>query len=175
MPTIFSHALVPLAAGAAAGRERVSAKLALVGAWLAIVPDFDVIGFRFGITYASQWGHRGFTHSLLFALLVAGAVALLWRPARSPGAFLFLFAAMASHTLLDLLTDGGQGVAIFWPFDLTRHFLPWQPIRVSPIGARFFSERGLETVWSELSLIWLPALAVAGAGVALRRGRKVQA
>jgi inner membrane protein len=173
MPTIFSHALVPLAAGAAAGRARVSPPLALVGAWLAIVPDFDVVGFRFGITYASEWGHRGFTHSLLFAGIMALLVALVWREARSRRAVLFLFCAMASHTLLDLLTDGGQGVAIFWPFDLTRYFLPWQPIRVSPIGARFFTERGLETVWSELALIWLPALAAAGVGMVMRRRRGV--
>lgn len=171
MPTIFSHALIPLAA-AAAGRARISGRLAMMGAFLAIVPDFDVIGFRLGITYASEWGHRGFTHSLLFAVMAAGLIALLWREARGVRAFLFLLCAMASHPLLDLLTDGGQGVMIFWPFDTTRWFLPWQPIRVSPIGARFFSERGLETVWSELTLIWLPALALGGAGMARRRGER---
>lgn len=169
MPTIFSHALIPLAAGSALGRRRVSARLALMGAFLAVVPDFDVIGFRFGIGYESQWGHRGFTHSLFFAALMVGVITLIWRQARTICAWLFLFCAMASHPLLDLLTDGGQGVMLFWPFDTTRLFLPWQPIRVAPIGLRFFSERGWETFWSEATLIWMPALAIAGLAIGLRR------
>jgi len=169
MPTVFSHALLPLAAGIALGRERLPVPLVLVGAALAAAPDLDVIGFRFGLGYASDWGHRGLSHSLLFALLVSGAVALLWPRARSPGAWLFLFACLASHPLLDLLTDGGQGVMLLWPFSETRFFLPWQPIRVSPIGARFFTARGLETVWSELALIWLPASALSGAAMRWRR------
>src|SRR5690606_14734480 len=132
--TIFSHALLPLAAGVGLGHGRIPVPLALAGAALAVLPDFDVIGFRFGLGYASDWGHRGVTHSLLFAFIVSGLVALVWARARSPGALLFLFGCMASHILLDLLTDGGQGVMLFWPLDETRWFLPWQPIRVSPIG-----------------------------------------
>jgi inner membrane protein len=164
MPTVFSHALVPLVAGRVAGRACVPTRVAMLGALLSIAPDFDVIGFRFGIGYEHIWGHRGASHSLLFAALVAGAIALVWRDARSMGRALFLFLSMVSHSLLDLLTDGGQGVALLWPFDGTRLFLPVQPIRVSPIGARFFTERGLETVWSELLMIWLPcALVLAGA------------
>jgi inner membrane protein len=56
------------------------------------------------------------------------------------------------------MTDGGLGVAFFSPFNNTRYFLPWTPIRVSPIGiGRFFGPRGLEVVRSELLWIWLPA------------------
>ncbi|MBN8817407.1 MAG: metal-dependent hydrolase [Sphingomonas sp.] len=172
MPTIFSHALIPLAAGAALGRRRVAPAIALAGAALAVLPDLDVIGFRLGIGYESQWGHRGFTHSLVFAALVAGMFALFWRRARSPDAALFLFASMALHPLLDMLTDGGQGVMLLWPFDTTRWFLPWQPIRVSPIGGRFFTTRGLETVWSELLLIWLPALVLLWLAQRHRRARR---
>ncbi|BAK68207.1 hypothetical protein SLG_35320 [Sphingobium sp. SYK-6] len=171
MPTIFSHALLPLATGAALGRRRIAPPLALAGAFLAAAPDLDVIGFRFGIGYASEWGHRGFSHSLAFAAAAAGLLALSWRPARSIGAFVFLFLCMASHPLLDMLTDGGQGVALFWPVDKTRLFSDWQPIRVSPIGARFFTARGLETVRSELMLIWLPALLLSVACYAWRRMR----
>jgi len=171
MPTIFSHALLPLAAAAALGRRRVPVPLAVAGAALAVLPDLDVAGFRFGLGYASEWGHRGVSHSLAFALIVSGLVALVWARARSPGAFLFLFGSMASHMLLDMLTDGGQGVMLLWPLDGTRWFLPWQPIRVSPIGLRFFTARGLETVRSELLLIWLPSLMMAGATIAVRRQR----
>jgi len=171
MPTVFSHAMLPLAASAALGRRRIPPRLAMLGAMLALLPDLDVIGFPLGIGYGSQWGHRGFTHSLVFALLAAGLAASLWRGARSLTAFLFLFACVVSHPLLDLLTDGGQGVMLLWPFDDRRLFLDWQPIRVSPIGARFFTERGLETVRSELLLVWLPALLVAIAGMVWRRRR----
>jgi len=169
MPSIFTHALLPVAAGLALGRARVPVPLMLTGAALAALPDLDVVGFRLGIGYASDLGHRGFTHSLLFALLLAGGCTALWWRSRPWPAFLFLFASLVSHPLLDMLTDGGQGVMLLWPLSETRLFLPWQPIRVSPIGARFFTARGLETVWSELTRIWLPLLLLAGAALRLRR------
>jgi len=56
---------------------------------------------------------------------------------------MYFFLATASHGLLDAMTDGGLGVAFFVPFDKHRYFLPWTPIRVSPIGVgRFFTDRG---------------------------------
>lgn len=169
MPTIFSHALLPIAAGSVLGKSRLPQRVAFLGAALAVLPDFDVIGFSLGIGYESQWGHRGFTHSLAFAVLLPALIALCWKTARSWGAYAFLVACLISHALLDLLTDGGQGVMLFWPFLDDRFFLNWQPIRVSPIGARFFTARGVETVYSELLLIWLPALSAVGLASAYRR------
>src|SRR5260370_33038895 len=68
------------------------------------------------------------------------------------------------------MTDGGLGVAFFSPFDNHRYFLPWTPIRVSPIGlGRFFSPRGLEVLQSELLWIWLPAAVLAIAAWPVRR------
>ena len=65
---------------------------------------------------------------------------------------------LASHGLLDTLTDGGLGIALLWPFDLTRYFAPWNPIPVSPIGLGFFSPYGMYTASVELlyfaPLIW---------------------
>ena len=64
----------------------------------------------------------------------------------------------ASHGFLDAMTDGGLGVAFYSPFNNTRYFLPWTPIRVSPIGvSRFFTGRGLAVIQSELLWIWLPS------------------
>lgn len=156
MPTIFTHAIIPLAAGFALGPQRVPVRLALAGAALAILPDADVLGFKLGLAYADDWGHRGATHSLVFAGLLASVVALVGREFRFRFAWAFLFLAAASHGLLDMLTDGGLGVALFWPFETARHFFSFTPIRVSPIGAGFFSARGLETVWSELVWLWVP-------------------
>jgi inner membrane protein len=164
MPTLFSHAVLPLAVCGMAGRANIPVRVAALGALLAMVPDADVVSFPLGIGYGDVWGHRGATHSFAFAALVVTGVTLVWQEARTAGRALFLFAAMASHPLLDMLTDGGHGVALFWPFDTTRYFLPWQPIRVAPIGVRFFSGRGLETVASELLLIWLPSALVIASG-----------
>lgn len=168
MPTVLTHAIVPLAAAAALGTHKVPARLALAAAALTMLPDADVVGFRLGIAYADDWGHRGATHSLVMAAVAAGLAILLWREWRRPFAFAFLFLAAASHGLLDMLTDGGLGVALYWPFETGRHFFAATPIRVSPIGANFFSARGLETLLSEMVWVWLPAAALALAGMAIR-------
>lgn len=169
MPTIMTHAIVPLALAVAAGPTRISPKLAVAGAALAMLPDADVAGFALGIAYGDPWGHRGATHALAFAAVVAGAIVVLWREARSLLAFVFLALAMASHGLLDTLTSGGLGAALFWPISDVRIFAPVTPIRVSPIGADFFSARGLVTLVSEIQLVWLPCLVLVATGWLLRR------
>ena len=169
MPTIMTHAIVPLAIAVAAGRMHISPKLALAGAGLAMLPDADVVGFAVGIEYADPWGHRGATHAIAFAILVAGTITFVWREARSAGAFAFLVFAMASHGLLDTLTSGGLGAALLWPVSDVRIFAPVTPIRVSPIGADFFSARGVVTLMSELKLVWLPCAAIMSAGWLIRR------
>ena len=172
MPTIFTHAVVPLALAVAAGRGAISPKLAVAGAVFAVLPDADVIGMRAGIDYAHEWGHRGATHSIAFAAIAAAGLALVWKEARSWTGFAFLTLAMASHGLLDTLTDGGLGAALWWPFDNTRVFAPETPVRVSPIGAGFFSMRGVETLVSEMRWIWLPCIALALCGWGVRRATR---
>lgn len=169
MPTIMTHAIVPLAIAGAVGRGRISARLALAGAGLAMLPDADVIGFALGIDYGDTWGHRGATHAIAFAVMVAAGVALLWREARSIGALAFLAVATASHGLLDTMTSGGLGSALLWPVSDTRIFAPFTPIHVSPIGADFFSARGLVTLKSEAIIVWLPCLVLMTAGWLIRR------
>ena len=51
MPTIVSHAIVPLAIAAIAGPKFRPPKVALLGAGFAMLPDADVIGFQLGIPY----------------------------------------------------------------------------------------------------------------------------
>jgi len=82
----------------------------------------------------------------------------------------FLFLSTLSHGILDALTNGGLGVAFFAPFDDSRYFFPWRPIRVSPISVSgFLSSRGLQVLRSELQWIWLPAALVAILLLLLRR------
>ena len=172
MPTIFTHAIVPLAAGLALGKDRIPLPVIVAGMALAVLPDADVVGFKFGIEYADQLGHRGASHSMLVAATVAALLTALFRPTNWPPIFAFLFVSMASHGLLDTLTDGGLGAAIFWPFDDTRIFAPVTPIRVSPIGMGFFSARGVETLLSEFLWVWLPVglLALIGRANLLKIG-----
>jgi inner membrane protein len=132
-----------------------------------MIPDLDVVGFRFGIHYGDFWGHRGFTHSLLFAALLAAAALVLGFSSGAPAfsrflLWAYLFLLTASHGVLDAMTDGGLGVAFFAPFTNSRYFFRWTPIRVSPIGiSNFLSARGLAVVRSELMWIWLPTAVLA--------------
>jgi inner membrane protein len=175
MASAFTHALAAAALGSLIVPGR--ARLIALGAALAILPDADAIGFQLGVPYASLLGHRGLSHSIAFAAVVALGVARLL-PAAPPApsrtrAELFLFAAVVSHGLLDALTNGGLGVAFFAPFSAERFFFPWRPIAVSPISVtRFFTARGLRVLESELVVVWLPALALAGLGWLVRNWRR---
>jgi inner membrane protein len=171
MPTIFTHAVVPLALGLAIGRNTVSPRLIAAGMFVAMAPDFDTVAFKLGIAYADQFGHRGASHSLAFALAIGliGAMFAPWLRTTRWRMFLWLAFCTASHPLLDALTNGGLGVALLWPWSHERFFAPWRPIAVSPIGAGFFSLRGLAVLWSELLWVWWPVLIVACGICAWRR------
>lgn len=151
-----------LAVGMAAARiyptrgaaGRVSWTAIVLWSVLSFLPDADVIGFGLGVRYEDEWGHRGATHSFFFALVLGAAIGLVGPRFRLPGVRTGLAASLvlASHPLLDTLTNGGLGCALFWPFDLTRHFAPWTPIPVSPIGLGVFSPYGLFVAMAELVL-----------------------
>ena len=68
MASAFSHMAVPALLFASFKSDSVNFKLFLLAAICSVIPDVDVVAFKFGIPYESQWGHRGFTHSLVFAL-----------------------------------------------------------------------------------------------------------
>ncbi len=177
MPTVFSHPAVPLVLRAGLGRDIVPLRLLVAGILASALPDLDVVTFRFGVPYWGDLGHRGVSHSLVFAALVALAGASAHRALRSgfARAFLFLFVSTASHGVLDALTNGGVGVAFLWPWSGHRYFAPdaLRVIAVSPIGlAGFLSSRGLAVIGSELRWIWLPALA---AGLVLAGARRARA
>lgn len=162
MATLFSHPLVPLAMGLGLGPKTIPYPLLWLGAGLSMLPDVDVIAFRLGIPYASPFGHRGFTHSITAAFVVAVFCCLLHRHLRASRLTVLIFCwfAMVSHPLLDALTDGGLGVALLWPFSNQRFFFPWHPISVSRIGHAFFSAHGWAVLRSELYSVWMPCIAV---------------
>lgn len=164
MPTIVTHALLPLIAASAAPQLRPSGRLVAAGMIAAMLPDADLVSRVFGIPHAHDFGHRGASHTLLFALLV-GAIAARLAPtlaASRRSAFWFLFASTLSHPLTDMLTDGGKGIMIFWPLVDDRLKWPMQPIEVSPIGLRAVETGAItDILLSELVWLVLPALLLA--------------
>ena len=173
MPSIVSHAAVPLALAVAFGERRIPRALLITGVVASMLPDADVVLFRFGATYDTVWSHRGFSHSLGFAILLGVAAALCLRKlAPRLLAFAFVGLSAASHGLLDMMTNGGHGIAILWPLTDQRYFFDWRPIQVSPLAASRFLARAGAVVETELLWIWLPAILV---GLTLRAGRAQRA
>jgi inner membrane protein len=176
MASVISHAIVPVTLTLALGRKQVPAHLVWGTIVLSMLPDLDVIGFLFGVPYESPWGHRGFTHSLAFALLISFLFSFIKVPDIKRSTVFFLaFASSASHGVLDAMTNGGLGIAFFWPLSNDRYFFPWQVIEVSPLGiSRFFTNRGLEVLNSEILYVWIPCLALGLTFLAWRRVRTIR-
>lgn len=172
MPTFLTHPAVPLALGLGLGEPAVSRRLLVAGTVVSLLPDLDVVGLTRGVPYGSALGHRGATHALAVAVLLAVAGALLHRLLRTKRwtAFAFLLAAAASHGLLDALTNGGLGVALLWPFSEARFFSPVRLIQVAPLRSALWT-RGVAAVESELLRVWAPCALAAGVLVAWRWGR----
>ena len=78
MASAFSHAIVALAMGKAFENKELSWRELFLGALCSVVPDFDVIGLYIGIQYGDVWGHRGLTHSIMFAVLLAASLVAVW-------------------------------------------------------------------------------------------------
>jgi inner membrane protein len=121
MASVISHAVVCVGAW----RRRVAgvrmpARYWVTLAIMAALPDLDVVVYPARLNAPHILGHRGITHSLPFAAVFAALVVRLvfrgraWRP-RGSGCGLVFFAAMASHGVLDAMTNGGQGIAFFAP------------------------------------------------------------
>lgn len=152
MPTVIGHSLVALTACGLLRLVPTGRALSLttwvvflVGA--SLLPDLDVLALRW-LPYSHPLSHRGFWHSLPFAALATlGMTAMLFwagvgrlRRANMPAVWGVAALVMASHGLLDALTDGGLGVALWSPLSQGRHFFAWQPIPVAWLSpARIFS------------------------------------
>ena len=172
MASLFGHILASTAIGKTFFSKSSTWSVLVMAGFCAFAPDLDVIGMRMGIAYSSRWGHRGFTHSLFFAGIFGWALAFLFFRNRSnfKAIALLMILSTASHTLLDMLTNGGLGCAIWWPLSTDRHFFPVRPIAVSPLSVQaFFSRWGLQVLQSELFWIGIPALFMYGLVRAARR------
>ena len=140
-------------------RDKASTKLVVVAIISSMLPDLDVLGFYTGVPYESMLGHRGFTHSILFAMLWAFLLSkTIFRYSFSL-AFPVLLTCTLSHGIIDALTTGGRGVGFFIPITGERFFFPSRFIQVSPIHiSDFFGEWGIAVIRSEALYLGLPCV-----------------
>lgn len=172
MPSVFSHPSVPLAISVGLGRNTIPRSLLWLGVAASVIPDVDVVSWWLGIPFGSPWGHRGFTHSLCFAALLALACCGLWQYGRQHPlrVFSFIFIAAASHGLLDACNLRGNGVMLLWPFSDELWHSPWRFIAISPLDPSHLTNgRWLHIMLSEWLYLWLPAAVLAASLILLRR------
>jgi len=156
MASIFGHGIVAYTVSKVVDTKGITL-LVILAIISSILPDFDVIAFKFDIPYSHPLGHRGFTHSILFAIIWAILLGLLFGKNRKSIYMIVIFLSTLSHGLLDALTTGGKGIGFFIPFDNSRYFFPSRVIQVSPLGIeQFFSEWGMRVILSELKYIAIP-------------------
>jgi inner membrane protein len=163
MTTIYTHAAAGLAIAAIATPRRMAWPYWCLAATLPVLPDLDSFSLS---SSNSVWGHRGFTHSLAFALAAGLLSAALtgwylrvgfWRLT------LVFFLVTASHPLLDMLTRAGSGVALWWPFSDERiGSEAWGFIPLADFAMTWPDPHRSRALQAELLYVWLPlALAVA--------------
>ncbi|AFL81109.1 putative membrane-bound metal-dependent hydrolase [Aequorivita sublithincola DSM 14238] len=110
--------------GAAVGEavlgKKIGNKAMLLGAIAGTIPDLDVIANYFTDTVSALEMHRGFTHSIVFAVvfgLLFGWLLSLWDKRASFKEWSwFWFLCFVTHPLLDAHTT--WGTQLFWPLDL---------------------------------------------------------
>lgn len=141
-----------------------------------MIPDLDVIGFHYGISYSNALGHRGFTHSILFAAATAIITPVIAFPKLTTFRHAWwtvaglAFVATLSHGVIDAFTDAGLGVGFFIPFDDTRYFAPWRPLATSPLSiSAFINGPAARILINELLWVGLPILGFFGGFHLIRR------
>ena len=155
----FGHVAVGLLTGRLHGgrdrseRQRSWGTLALFTI-LSTLPDIDVLLVAFGASERGPFGHRGALHSLTMAIAagVFCALAARWWGWPVLRTALAGTAAVASHTLLDLLGAGGRNLALFWPLSSARYHSPWRLLPDAPRGLKLLSSTGLREFVTEFAL-----------------------
>lgn len=166
MATIFSHAFLGYTISKVWHTRSPQPWLNPMAAICSMVPDADFAGWIMHVPYDSMWGHRGFTHSLFFAMILAAAVSVVYYFRGNPAASKIFLAAItifvvtASHGVVDACTNGGLGVGFFIPFHNDRYFFPFRPLAVSPMGLGILSSYGLTVLKIEMLWINLPCMVV---------------
>jgi len=116
--------LTQIVLGASVGEavlgKKIGNKAIWYGAIAGTIPDLDVIARNFTDTVTALELHRGFTHSILFAVIFGLFFGKLWSLWEKRATWKewswFWFLCFVTHPLLDAHTT--WGTQLFWPFDL---------------------------------------------------------
>lgn len=109
------------AVGEAVAGKKMGRKAAFWGAIAGTIPDLDVFIRAFAHPIEGALLHRGFSHSILFAVIASPILAYLTfvlykkRFAFRTWTWLF-FGSIITHPMLDIFTS--YGTQFFWPFEL---------------------------------------------------------
>lgn len=132
MASSWTHAVTAVAIAATIVPTSVPRRVWVVVALCTVLPDVDAIGRPFGRgDVAWLGGHRALTHSLLFAATLSALVNVtVLRLSSGVQARLLLWLALtlaiASHGVLDSLTNYGEGIQFLAPFTGARYWSPWR-------------------------------------------------
>ena len=118
--------LTQIVLGAAVGEavlgKKVGNKAMLYGAIAGTIPDLDTFAGNFFDTITATEIHRGFSHSIVFAVLFAPVFGWIISKIESSSEATWknwswlMFWGLFTHPLLDAHTT--WGTQLFWPFDL---------------------------------------------------------
>ncbi|WP_373519907.1 metal-dependent hydrolase, partial [Pricia sp.] len=106
--------------------KKVGNKAMLYGAIAGTIPDLDVLTRYFVDTVTATEWHRGFSHSIFFAVLFSPIFGWLISKieGKSQATFVdwtrLMFWGLLTHPVLDAFTT--WGTQLFWPFDLRLAF-----------------------------------------------------
>jgi inner membrane protein len=181
VPTPITHMVAGIAVATTVRPHPTPRRFWLLAAFCAAIPDIDIIWSPYGISTDDMWGHRGITHSIPVAIVIAGLAARVgfagtqWRGFRLRFWLAFALAGV-SHGLLDSLTQFAGWVALFAPFTAQRFYIPFQvvswygpPFRTDSVGAL------VRMMGAEVVDIWLPSLVIFATALAWQRRSRATA
>lgn len=167
------------AVGEAVAGRKMGAKAALWGAIGGTIPDLDVFLRFFYDPLDAALVHRGFSHSLLFAII--GGVVLTGISNKiskknygSRTWFLLWFLSIVTHPILDIFTN--YGTQFFWPLDWRLTFnsvfvidpLYTVPFMVLLIGALFMKRESIRRrIWNWTGIVYSSLYLLWGVGIKL--------
>lgn len=120
--------LTQIVLGAAVGEatlgKKVGNKAMIYGAIAGTIPDLDVFVGKFFDTVTALEMHRGFSHSIVFALLLSPILGYFLSKIHPEAKFKnwtwMMFWGLFTHPLLDAFTT--WGTQLFWPFEIRLAF-----------------------------------------------------
>ena len=143
----------------------------------AVAPDLDLVLRLFGVPRGdAMLSHRGASHAVILGPFVTLALIGFGVDRRDAACY---GASLATHGVLDLLSDTERGPAVAWPLSRSRFMSSWRPVPSSLLTVRqFASGRGVRVLLTEL-ILFSPVVALAmrpgvRAFYAARRARGLQ-